>query len=74
MQLHTVYSGLCSAAAYLYRRAGLPMPTEMARQFKEYVAGRKRTGSKEKQDLSLAPTTKEANSQHQDILVVVQDS
>ena len=42
MRSHTVYSGICIAVAYLYRRVGMPMPTEMARQFKEYIAGQKR--------------------------------
>ena len=34
MQSHTIYSGICSVVAYLYRRVGFPMPTEMVRQFK----------------------------------------
>ena len=42
MRSHTVYSGIRSAVAYLYRGVGMPMPTEMARQFKEYIAGQKR--------------------------------
>ena len=53
MQSHTIYSGIRSAVAYLYRRVGLPMPTEMTRKFKEYISGQKRTGLKEKQDLGL---------------------
>ena len=38
MQSHTIYSGVCSAVAYLYRRVRLPIPAEMTRNFKEYIS------------------------------------
>ena len=53
MQSTANYEGIRAAVAYFYRMAGIKMPMEMTRKFKQYMAGQKRTGLKEKQDLGL---------------------
>ena len=53
MQASSNYETIRSAVSYIYRRAGVEVPKDMARDFKKYIAGQKRTSLKEKQDLGL---------------------
>ena len=43
MQASSNYETIRSAVTYLYKRAGVEVPKEMARNFKKYISGQKRT-------------------------------
>ena len=47
------YEGIRSSISYLYKMTRVVMPDEMANNLRSFIAGQRRTGSKEKQDLGL---------------------
>ena len=47
------YEGIRSSISYLYKMTRVVMPDEMANNLRSVIAGQRRTGSKEKQDLGL---------------------
>ena len=47
------YEGIRSAVAYLYKATRIFMPKDMSKRLSNFIAGQRRTGVKEKQDLGL---------------------
>ena len=56
MQSTSNYEVISTAVAYIYKRTGIDMPTDITRNFKQYIADQKRTALKDKQDLGLEIT------------------
>ena len=48
------YEGIRSSISYLYKMTRVMMPDEMANNLRSFIAGQRRTGTKEKQDLGLS--------------------
>ena len=52
-QSESSYQGIRSAISYIYKIAQVPMPEIMKGHLKNFLAGKRRTGLKEKQNLGL---------------------